>query len=147
MKMRIAALALVIWGTAGCDSLPRDPDDTLNRIREARAIRVGVVGASLPAEARALLANLAANNGARIALRQSSLEPLIVDLDADRIDLVIVDVAERSPWHKLVAPSPPLTMHGTGRDRIAWRALMKNGENRWIMQVEAAARRVSPAAS
>jgi hypothetical protein len=146
MKKRVAAL-LLLWSLAGCDALPRDPDGTLDRVRQTRVIRVGLAGDAMPASAERLVAALAQQNGARVELRRGSLEPLITDLDADRVDLLIAEVTKRTPWKTLVAPGPPLLSRGEGRERMEWRALMKNGENRWIMKVESASRAVAPAAS
>ncbi len=143
MKMRVAVL-LLFWLLAACDVLPRDPDGTLDRVRHSRTIRVGIAADAMPQQARDLFAALAQREDARIQLHKASLEPLIVDLDAGRIDLVIAEVAKRTPLKKLVAPGPPLLAHGTGHERTEWRALMKNGENRWIMQVEQASRAVAP---
>ncbi|ONF97727.1 hypothetical protein [Sphingomonas jeddahensis] len=146
MKKRVAVLSLLL-SLAGCDALPRDPGGTLDRVRQSHTIRVGLADDAMPQQARALLAALAQQEGARIELRRGSLEPLIVDLDADRLDLVIAEVAKRTPWKKLVAPGPTLLVHGEGSERTEWRALMKNGENRWIMQVEQTSRAVAPEAS
>lgn len=146
MKKRIAVL-LLLSSLAGCDALPHDPNGTIDRVRQSHTIRVGLAGPAMPQQARALLAALAQQKSARIDLRTGSLEPLIVELDADRVDLVIAEVAKRTPWKKLVAPGPPLLIRGEGRERTEWRALMKNGENRWIMQVEKASRAIAPEAS
>lgn len=143
MKNRIAALSL-LWTLAGCDALPRDPDGTLDRVRQSQTIRVGLTGPGVPQHARQLIAALAQQNGARVTLKEGSLEPLLTELNADRVDLVIAEVAKRTPWKTLVAPGPPLQVHGVGRERLEWRALMKNGENRWITQVEAASRDIAP---
>jgi DNA-binding transcriptional LysR family regulator len=146
MKKRVAVI-LLFSSLAGCDALPRDPNGTLDRVRQSHTIRVGLAGPAMPQRARALLAALAQQESARIDLRTGSLERLIVELDADRVDLVIAEVTKRTPWKKLVAPGPPLLVLGKGQERTEWRALMKNGENRWIMQVEKASRAVAPKAS
>jgi hypothetical protein len=146
MKKR-AAVLLLSWSLVACDALPRDPDGTLDRVRASHVINVGFAGAEMPPQARRLLKTLARQNGARIQLTQGSLEPLIVALDGDRIDLVIAETAKRTPWKTLVAPGPPLLGRGEGDDRVEWRALMKNGENRWIMHIEAASRAIVPDAT
>ena len=141
MKKRIAGLLLL--SLAACDALPRDPDRTSDKVRESRVLRVGVNGAPVSPQAQRLVAALAQQNAARVSIHQAALEPLIVDLNAGRLDLVIAPMAEGSPWKKLVAPGPALSGEGTGKQRVEWRALMKNGENRWIMQVEQLSRQVS----
>ena len=142
MKKRIAAIFLLTL--AACDTLPRDPEGTVDRIRQSHILAIGVASPFIPPEAAQLIRALARENGARAVVRHGTLEPLIVDLDAGRLDMVIAQQAKRTPWKTLVAPGPSLSARGTGRDRLEWRALMKNGENRWIMQVEATSRRVAP---
>jgi hypothetical protein len=141
MTIRIAGLLLLILGA--CDALPRDPEHSSERIQQSRTLRIGITDPKLVPEAQRLVAALAQQNSARPIMRQGALEPLIVDLDAGRLDLIIAPMAKRSPWKTLVAPGPALTHIGEGKERVEWRALMKNGENRWIMQVEGASRRVS----
>jgi hypothetical protein len=126
-----------------CDALPQDPDGTLDRVRTTHRLRIGVVTPAIAPEAKQLIAAVARQTGAAPVLRHGSLEPMLVDLDADRLDLVIADVAKRTPWKTLVAPGPPLATRGAGKERIELRALMKNGENKWIMLVEKTSRQIA----
>lgn len=142
MKKRIVAISLL--ALVGCDTLPRDPEGTVDRIRQSHTLAIGVASPFIPPEAAQLLRALAHENGATPNVRHGTLEPLIVDLDAGRLDIVIAQQSKRTPWNTLVAPGPPLSVRGKGRDRLEWRALMKNGENRWIMRVETASRRIAP---
>jgi len=145
MKKRIAGLLLL--SLAACDALPRDPDRTSDRLRQSRILRVGINGEPVAPQAQSLVAELAEHNDARVSIRRAALEPLIVDLNAGRLDLILAPMAKDSPWKKLVAPGPALSVEGAGKQRLEWRALMKNGENRWIMQVERLSRQVSGARS
>lgn len=140
MKRRVALICLAL---AGCADLPRDPEGTSERVAAARRIVAGFATPVMP-PARRLIAEVARETGAVPVVRHGSLEPLIVDLDAGRVDLVVAEVSRRTPWKTLVAPGPPLATRGEGKERIELRALMKNGENRWIMLVERASRRIAP---
>ncbi len=137
---RLAFLCLVL---AGCDALPRDPDGTLDRITASRRLVVGFAAPPTP-KAEKLVEEIARKTGAAVTQRRGSLEPLIADLDAGRVDLVLTELSQRSPWKTLVAPGPALATRAAGDEQIELRALMKNGENRWIVLVERASRTIAP---
>lgn len=139
MKRLLVTLCLAL---VGCDRLPRDPEGTLDRITATHRMVIGLAGPNDPAAAR-LVAALARETGATPVLRGGSLEPLIVELDAGRIDVIVAEVTKGTPWKMLVAPGPPLATRGSGKERLELRALIKNGENRWIMLVERASRDVA----
>ncbi|AHE52862.1 hypothetical protein [Sphingomonas sanxanigenens] len=146
---RGAALALLMF-LAGCDTLPRDPGGTLERVETTHRLRVGVA-AGLPVSrtdrpAR-LIEALERRTGARAEIRRGAAEPLFVALRAGRLDLVIAPVAADSPWATDITFGPPLATTGEGDDRLDLVAAMRNGENRWIMLIERASRAVAPAAA
>lgn len=141
--MRNLALAISALFLAACDQLPRDPEGSLDRIRQSGLLRVGIAGPSHSAAATRLVAALAAQTGTHPRLRRGSLEPLIADLDADRLDLIIAEMSESSPWMTRIAPGPALRVRNIGEERLEERALAKNGENRWIVLMETASRRIA----
>ena len=140
---RLALLALLIL--PGCDALPQDPDGTLHRIRTARVLRIGIDHHPPPPAAQTLIATIARETGATPRLSRGTIDPLIVALDEDALDLVIAPVAKRTPWKTQVAMAPPIAAGGSGDARIEWRAMVKNGENRWLVLVEHASRPLAPA--
>jgi DNA-binding transcriptional LysR family regulator len=132
---------LALAALAGCNSLPRDPDGTLNRIRQQRKLAIGLVdGAPSPPVVARLLDKISRDTHAAIAIRSGAAEPLLADVREGKLDLVIGPFEKDSPWATDVAFGPPLA-HGAGDIEIKTAA--RNGENRWIILVERAARSVS----
>jgi DNA-binding transcriptional LysR family regulator len=126
---------------ASCNNLPRDPDGTLDRIRQQRQLTVGLVdGATSPQVVVRLLDKISHDTQAAIAIRSRAAEPLLAEVRDGKLDLIIGPFEKDSPWATDVAFGPPLA-HGAGDIEI--KAAMRNGENRWIMLVERAARSVS----
>lgn len=126
-----------------CDALPRDPEGTSERIAQSRVIRVGLAtgGGDFGRAASArLLDRLARETGARPQLRAGATEPLFTDLQQARLDVVLAPLSPKSPWATMVALSPPLATRGEGEEKLDQYAVLRNGENRWIMTVEKAAR-------
>lgn len=132
---------------AGCNGLPRDTAGTLDRIHARGDIRIGIVvdPAGEPQPARALMARVSHDAGARASLVPGSAEPLLVALEQGRLDLVIGPFAEESPWAARVTLAPPVAGRREGGTPILTRAAIRNGENRWAMLVESASRRQAPA--
>lgn len=137
--MRRLALLLVLAG-AGCDALPRDVDGTSDRIARSRTIRVGLTEPP-SAEATRFLHALSTQMEARIAPVAGSLEPLLEALDHDRVDLVVTPIRADGLLAEAVALTPPLDGSEAGDRPVQWRAAARNGENRWIVMVERAARK------
>ncbi len=146
--MKAASLfpALLLLGS-GCHALPRDPDGTSTQIMRSGALRVGLIDDPRPFDrgrAAALIARLAHETRAKPQILHGAAEPLLADLDAGRLDLVIGPFTADSPWRTMVALGPPLAVRGPEDARLQWQAAAKNGENRWIMTVEKASRAIAP---
>jgi hypothetical protein len=124
----------------GCGSLPRDPEGTLDRVRAQHLFRVGIIAdGGDPAgdrEAAAFVARVGAATGARPALRQGASEPLLLDLEAGKLDLVIGAVSPDSPWVSQVAILHPIA-EPTAPQHLVVTPIARNGENKWIMLLEA----------
>jgi hypothetical protein len=140
------ALALL----AACDALPRDPNRTLDHITASRQLRVGWAGpgpgpgaGAMDSRAAALVAALAEQTAANPRITQGAAEPLIAALARGDLDLVVGLFAKDSPLATEVAFGPPLGRAGSRDAPIEIKAAARNGENRWIMQVESASRRVA----
>lgn len=143
MKIAVVVLSLLL---CGCGALPRDPEGTSDRIAGSGAIRVGVVrdDAAFGAQAsRRLLARLADETAARPLVVVGSTETLFKRLEQGQLDIVLAPVDPESPWTSRVTPGPAIAGAGSGEARVHYRPLMRNGENRWIMTVEQAARAVA----
>ncbi|MDB5695407.1 MAG: hypothetical protein JWN21_950 [Sphingomonas bacterium] len=131
-------MAAVIGATmiATCAPLPRDPDGTLDRIQREGRFTVGRVAGATDAAGMRVLADVARATGARPVVRSGQLEPLLLDLEEGRLDLVVGGRFDaKTPWATRVTLGPPLD-EGAHREHI----VARNGENAWIMLVERAAR-------
>lgn len=137
--MRTAILAGACLLLTACGTMPRDPDGTLDRVRAERSFRVGVIaGGGAPAAdamQRAFIARLAASTGARPAFVAGAAEPLLLQLEAGELDLVVGALAADTPWIARVALLEPLAEPASGQ-APANSVAARNGENAWIMQLE-----------
>ncbi len=86
------------------------------------------------------LKSLTAATTARPVFVSGSTETLLQQLERGELDLVLTPLDPDSPWVTRVTPGPPLADKGTGERRVQYHAVMRNGENRWIMTVEKASR-------
>jgi hypothetical protein len=141
---------LLLLAAASCSEFPADPDGTLERIREQRVFRVGLVrlpgDGGIAAPAARLLQRVGQAAGARPRLERGEMEVLLHRLEEGEIDLVIGRFEAKSPWTGLVSLSPPLHKEKSGKAEFRLAAAMRNGENAWIGLVEREARAVAPEA-
>jgi hypothetical protein len=141
MKWRLAFCAALTL--AACDRLPMDPDGTLDRVRAERRFRVGLIATGdFPVGAErqaAFLARVARATGATPLLKKGASEPLLIELEEGGLDLVVGPLAPESPWVGRVALLEPIAETGEPQP-LALTAIARNGENRWIMLLEAEAR-------
>jgi hypothetical protein len=145
-RIIIAVLAAVL--TPGCSNFPRDPEQTLERVRATKQIQVGVVAggsAGDDALAQALLKRLEQETRASSQVAAGETEPLLARLEEGDLDLVIGHFKAKSPWTKQVTLGPPLRRHGSGKREVVLAPVMANGENAWIALVERQARNVREA--
>lgn len=126
---------------AGC-GLPRDPDDTLNHIRESKVMRVGAIARGdqpTAAAETAFVRRVAGKLGARVELQTGDTEGLLEALKADELDLVVGPLSKDSPWTAEVALIKPLTEKGD-TPPLPFSAAAPAGENAWMSLLEAEAR-------
>lgn len=141
---------LVLSGLAllfACNGIPRDPDDTLGRIRDDRSFRVGLVAGTTAdqAAARAIVTALGNETGATPRVVAGTTEPLLLALEAGSLDLVVgARFDERSPWATRVTLGSPLRRYEVDGSATATYAVARNGENAWITLVQRVAERVGP---
>lgn len=136
-----ASLLAAALSIAACDSMPSDPDGTLERIRREGVFKVGLIEShAAPDSGHALLGRLSRATGARPAVERGSAESLLTKLEEGSLDLVLGEFAEKSPWAAKVTLSEPIESHGP----TSLAAAARNGENAWIglvhREAEAAAR-------
>lgn len=129
-RLFLTSLALL---AAACDSLPRDPEGTLDRIRAEKTIRAGIVAGRQEDELeRAYLAAVAERVGARAVVESGSAENLIGKLEAGEIDLLLGEFSPTTPWITRVSFMPPLAERMTPYGNVLLLAAARNGENEWI---------------
>lgn len=142
MRIRFLPLA-ILAALAGCGHYPNDVEATHERVEASRSIRLGIVPLPETATpvAQAYLQRLARATGATVEPpRSGSTEELFALLDGGKLDLVIAEVAEDSPWLTQVAVIEPLAERRLGERRLGLSPVARNGENRWIMLLEREAR-------
>lgn len=135
---------LLLLCLAGCGSIPRDPEGTLERVRGERVIRVARIDGASPVDllrARAVLARLEATTGATATIRSDRQEPALLALEAGEVDLVVGGRFDaKTPWKTRVTLGPPFDSRETPAGKTAAHVVARNGENAWIMLIERAAR-------
>ncbi|QPQ54318.1 hypothetical protein IC614_08095 [Allosphingosinicella flava] len=145
--IRVSALVAFLL-LAGCDSLPRDPDGTLDRVREAHLLRAGIVaGLADPSGARHYIRRVAGRTGARAQVEGGSAEHLLARLDAGDLDLVVGEFGAGSPWGLHVSFLPALAERGTPYGNVLLVPAARNGENAWIALLHHEAKAMRGAAS
>jgi hypothetical protein len=131
---------LMLLCLAGCGNMPKDPEGTLDRIRQEHVIRVGRVEGGSAADAsdwRRVLARVEASTGAKPVFQPGMLEPLLLDLEAGKLDLVVGGrFDEKTPWKTRVTLGPPIAKAETPIGTTASHIVARNGENAWIMLVQ-----------
>lgn len=142
MKQLVVMCLLVV---AGCDSLPQDPGKSSKRIEATGRFSVGLVDPDLRRDPHlvALVRRLERMSGARAEWRAGSGETLLSEVKRGDVDLAVGRFSEASPWTKELAMGPPLVSSGPPDEPLELKAVMRNGENRWIMTVERASRAVA----
>jgi hypothetical protein len=140
-KVVLATLCAVM---AACHALPLDPDGTSEQIVRKGYFTV----ASIDPEARTvpqtvqLLRTIEQMTGAKASWRDGHGEPVLRHIKDGQIDLAIGHFDAEDPWRGEVAFGPPLATSKT-KPRTMLNAVMRNGENRWIVAVERASRSVA----
>ena len=136
-----------MFGLASCGDFPKDPDSTLERIRNERAYRVGLVaspGKTDPdMKSQQLLAAIGHELQAPPKFFRGVTEGLLIALEEGHVDLVIGQFEKKSPWSTRVTFGPALSSRFRGKSELLLRPVMKNGENGWIALVERHARDVA----
>lgn len=145
--MKIVPVMLLAILSAACDTIPRDQDGALERIRSEGTFRVGLVSSgAAPARAdrlQALLARTAAAAGAVPQITPGASEPLLLQLEEGELDLVLGEFDQHSPWVRRVHLIAPLAQETRAGAAIETTAALRNGENAWTMLVEREARAVT----
>jgi hypothetical protein len=145
--MKWLPLLLALPALGACGDFPRDQSGTLERLRQEKVVRVGLVASAAPSPhaslLRALVDRSAAAAGARTLVLEEAAEPLLLMLEAGELDLVVGEFDRSSPWYHRVHLLPPLARDQRGESQVEATAAARNGENGWIMLLEREARALS----
>ena len=150
-RRRLTLPALLVLATlvAGCN-MPRDPEDSLNRIRRTGVLRAGFTAhepwVRLDGEAAAgpeadVVTAFAASLGARVEWRNGSESQLFEALETFDIDVAIGGFEQTNPW----APKLGTTRPYVEVDRKKHIVALPPGENRLLVAFERALRARAPA--
>jgi hypothetical protein len=142
--IRSACVLILLWSLSAC-GIPRDPDGTLDRVRAERSFRVGLIASGdqrVGADReQAFLKRVSAATGARAVVTDGAAEPLLLQLEDGKLDLVLGPVSPKSPWVNEVAILRPLGQT-IEEPNLLVVPIARNGENAWIMLLEREARAV-----
>jgi ABC-type amino acid transport substrate-binding protein len=139
-SQRNNGIALLLFAVA-C-GLPRDPDDTLERVRGG-VVRVGitenppwVIATATGADGvePTLLEEMADSLRARIEWIPGSESRLLADLEARKLDLVLGGLTDDIPWKTKVALTKPF--YEDPRTKKKHVMATPPGENAWLVFVE-----------
>ena len=127
---------------AGCGPYPTDMAGTLERIEARHVIRVGV--AAIPESGQAAMGDFLARvrraSDARVEAKHGPMESLFADLQRGKLDMVVAEVAEDSPWITEITAIEPIATRRQGERILGLGAIVRNGENRWVALLERQAR-------
>lgn len=135
--------ALLFLAAAGCGTLPRDPEKTLEHVEKQHRMRVGLVenppwvirtpgdpAGVEPELARRFAASLGATPEWTWGAEQEHMEAL----KKFQLDLVIAGVESSSPWAKTIGLTRPYFKEtGSGKNHVM---ATPPGENAWLKRLQ-----------
>lgn len=138
MKSTIFAMALLLVST-GCSEIRKDPEGTIDRVRQTKVLRAGVIAegnAPHDPSLDRLVGLVAADTGSHPDIVRGSTETLLPMIERGDFDLVVGELASDTPWATRVAimPSPEQMKSKDGDTQPV--AVVRNGENAWIALIQ-----------
>lgn len=140
MRIFISFIFVLFCFLSGCD-MPKDPDNTFQRIDETKVIRAGAshnppwisLQHDKPSGIEVeLLEKLASQLNASIQWKTGTEHDLVMALKENKLDVVLAGFRKESPWHKDISLTKPyFTLN---KEEFVW--ALPQGENRWLMYVE-----------
>jgi polar amino acid transport system substrate-binding protein len=131
---------LPLLAQTGCGDFPRDPDDTLQTIRQG-TLRVGyahnppwvVARGPEPAGLEPdLIRSFARTQRAEVEWVLDSEQDLLEKLRQKELHLVVAGLTDKNPWSKNISFSRPYQREGKHRHVIA----VRKGENAFTLALE-----------
>ena len=126
---------------AGCDDLPRDPEDTTERVTSS-VLRVGwVAGAALNEIERDAVAHLAERLRAAVEVSEGPVHQLVAELEEGTVHLVGGELPEKTPFAAdvgLTKAVGTIVLRGETQPTVM---AIRSGENRFLLLVNDAIKR------
>ncbi len=135
IRKRIFACLLGTAVLAGCDDFPRDIAGTMDGVQASGTMRAGIVAGGSDAEERALANRIASSLSVQPEFITGSTEELVRRLNDGEIDIVVGEFAKATPWVGRAAMTAPARAINPPKDHPVLRALVRSGENRWLIFV------------
>lgn len=141
----VALCLLLGLSLGGCATLPRDSDESLERVRAEHVLRAGaspsrglvaIEGPSVSGPEADLVASFAAAQGAQVQWRPGGEEELMVALEAGELDVVVGGLSEESPWTDRVALTRPYAESRRGDAPFRHVLAVRRGENALLTALE-----------
>lgn len=148
-RLTLPALLMLAMILAGCN-IPRDPEDSLNRIRRSGVLRAGFTAhepwVRLEGDAAAgpeadVVKAFAESLGARVEWHKGSESQLFEALETYEIDIAIGGFEQANPWAPKLGTTRPYVEVGKKKHIVA----LPPGENRLLVEFERALRARAPA--
>ncbi len=130
---------------AGCTTIPRDPDGTLDRVRATGVLRAGAspggdlveVYAEVVSGAEAdLVEDFAASLPAHVEWRVGGEEDLVAAMERGELDLIAGGLTADSPWADRVALTRPYATTELEGDKVEHVLAVPMGENATLFALE-----------
>ncbi len=134
-SFNILALVLAAVSLTGCDEFPKDIAGTMEGVLDRGTVRAGIVAGSSEDEERALAERIAASLKVDVDVTRGATEELAGPLERGEIDIVVGEFAASTPWRRRVAMTKPAQEVDPKDDEPVLRALVRSGENRWLIFV------------
>ena len=135
ISTRITICLLGAAVLAGCDDFPKDIAGTMNSVLESGRMRTGIVAGGTDADERAIAMQIASALNVSADYRTGSTEALVRQLNEGEIDIVVGEFAKATPWAERTALTAPARATDPPKDHPVLRALVRSGENRWLIFV------------
>ncbi len=118
-----------------CDDFPKDIAGTMDGVLTSGTMRTGVVADGAGVEERALANRIASSLGVSPEFISGTTEELVRRLNEGEIDIIVGEFAKATPWAERAAMTGPVRAIDPPKDHPVLRALVRTGENRWLIFV------------
>jgi ABC-type amino acid transport substrate-binding protein len=142
---RACAGGLVVLALSACASIPRDPDGTLDRVREQGVLRVGAspsgelvayAGDDVIGREVELVEGFAAELGARVDWTLAGETALVAMMERGELDVIIGGLHTDSPWADTVSITRAYAESTEAGETVKHALAVPLGENAMLVRLE-----------